>query len=322
MKPPVLVTSRIPSSVLSRLDAIAAVDVANDGLTREALLDRVRDKAALVSVVTDCVNADVIAAGQGLRVIANIAVGYDNIDLGAAADRGISVTNTPGVLTDAVAELTWGLILCVTRRISEGERLVRQHAWKGWALDFMLGMELGGKQLGIVGAGRIGRAVAARAPAFGMRVVFAARRASGGSQDAGGDAAVMPLDQLLVSSDVVSLHLPLRPNTRHLIDRRTLARMKRSAYLINTARGPIIDETALDWALEERLIAGAALDVHEHEPTVHPGLMRRPNVVLAPHLGSASRETRTAMADLAARNVEAVLGGKAPLTPVAAGDTA
>ena len=163
MKPPVLVTSRIPSSVLSRLDAIAAVDVAKDGLTREALLDRVRDKAALVSVVTDCVDADVIAAGQGLRVIANIAVGYDNIDLGAAADRGISVTNTPGVLTDAVAELTWGLILCVTRRISEGERLVRQHAWKGWTLDFMLGMELGGKQLGIVGAGRIGRAVAARA---------------------------------------------------------------------------------------------------------------------------------------------------------------
>ena len=155
-----------------------------------------------------------------------------------------------------------------------------------------------------------------------MRVVFAAHRASGGSQDAGGDAAVMPLDQLLVSSDVVSLHLPLRPNTRHLLDRRTLARMKRSAYLINTARGPIIDETALDWALEERLIAGAALDVHEHEPTVHPGLMRWPNVVLAPHLGSASRETRTAMADLAARNVEAVLGGKAPLTPVAAGDTA
>ena len=316
MKPPVLVTSRIPASVLARLEAVGEVEVALDGLSHDALLERVSGKQALVCVVTDRIDEAVVAAGRDLRVIANIAVGYDNIDVAAAAARGVPVTNTPGVLTEAVAELTWGLICCVTRRISEGERLVRRGQWKGWALDFMLGMELQGKQLGIVGAGRIGRAVAARAPAFGMRVAFAARPSGAATSAAGVDETFMPFDQLLVSSDVVSLHLPLKPGTRHLIDRRALARMKRSAYLINTARGPVVDESALEWALDERLIAGAALDVYEEEPKVRVGLLDRPNVVLAPHLGSGTRETRTAMADLAARNVEAVLAGQPPLTPV------
>ena len=313
MPPPILVTSRVPSSVLTRLEAVGEVDLAADGLTPEALRERMAGKRALVCVVTDRIDAEVLEAGGDLEVVANIAVGYDNIDVSAATSRGITVTNTPGVLTEATAELTWALILSVTRRLAEGDRLIRQNGWKGWALDFMLGMELGGKQLGIVGAGRIGRAVAARAPAFGMDVVFASRAGRSAPSD---DETRIPFDQLLVTSDVVSLHVPMTPDTHHLIDRRALARMKRSAYLINTARGPVVDEAALDWALEERLIAGAALDVYEREPEVHPGLVGRANVVLAPHLGSGTRETRTAMADLAAQNVEAVLGGKPPLTPV------
>ncbi len=196
------------------------------------------------------------------------------------------------------------LVLAVTRRLGEGERMVRRGAWKGWALDQLLGMQLGGRQLGIVGPGRIGRAVGKRAEAFGMTVVHTAR--SGG----------MPLDRLLSTSDVVSLHVPLTPETKHLIGQPELARMKRTAFLINTTRGPVVDEPALAWALKNHLIAGAALDVYEREPEIHAELMTMENVVLAPHLGSATMETRTAMANLAARNAIAVLTGQPPLTPV------
>jgi glyoxylate reductase len=203
------------------------------------------------------------------------------------------------------------MILAITRRLSEGERLVRSGQWKGWALDQLLGAELRGKQLGLVGVGRIGRAVAARAPTFGMKVAYASRR-----ELTPAGAEYMSLDRLLVTSDVVSLHVPLTAETTHLIDRKALARMKRSAYLVNTARGPVIDEEALAWALQHHLIAGAALDVYEKEPAVHPDLLPLDNVLLVPHLGSATTETRTAMADLAVENVVAVLGGKAPLTPV------
>ncbi|MEC8952313.1 MAG: D-glycerate dehydrogenase [Acidobacteriota bacterium] len=318
MPPSILVTSRVPSSVLTRLKTVGQVELVTDHLTPAALQERVSGKRALVCVTTDRIDSAVINAGCDLEIIANIAVGYDNIDLAAAASRGISVTNTPGVLTEAVAELTWGMILSVTRRMAEGDRLIRQKAWKGWALDFMLGMELSGKQLGIIGPGRIGRAVAARAPAFGMEVVFASRSRE---TVVASEKRLMPLDELLVTSDIVSLHVPLKPETRHLINRQTLARMKRSAYLINTARGPVVDEEALNWALDERLIAGVALDVFEREPEVHQGLLQRSNVVLVPHLGSATHETRVAMADLAARNVEAVLQGRPPLTPVMQADT-
>jgi glyoxylate reductase len=271
---------------------------------------RLADKDALICVLTDKIDADVMDAGPALKVISDIAVGYDNIDVEAARQRGIIVTNTPDVLTEAVAELTWALILGIARRVAEGDRLIRAGAWKRWGLDFMLGTELRGKQLGIVGAGRIGRAVAEKAPAFGMSVVFARR-----SADAT-DPRYASLDQLLISSDVVSIHTPQTPQTRHLFDRKAFARMKRSALLINTARGPIVDEEALVWALGERLIAGAALDVYEKEPEVHPGLLPFENVLLVPHVGSATRETRTAMADLAVRNVLAVLSGHQPLTPV------
>jgi glyoxylate reductase len=322
MKPPVLLTRRIPSAVLGRLEAVCDVDLyaGDSAIPGTELLARVAGKRALLCLLTDRVDEKVLAAGADLRVVANIAVGYDNIDVPAARARGIVVTNTPDVLTEATAELTWALILAVTRRIPEGDRLVRRGGWKGWALDFMLGMELRGKQLGIVGLGRIGAAVATRAGAFGMSVahhsIGAAPPAVPASPLPLPVVRELPLDELLGTSDVVSLHVPLTPATRHLIDRRALARMKRSAYLVNTSRGPVVDEEALAWALGERLIAGAALDVYEREPAVDARLLSLDNVVLAPHLGSATTEARTAMADLAVRNVLAVLGGQPPLTPV------
>ena len=287
-------------------------------LPHDELVRRVAGKQALVSLTTDKVDRAVIEAGTDLRIIANVAVGYNNVDAEAARGRGIIVTNTPDVLTGATADLTWALILAVTRRLGEGERMVRRNAWPGWAFDQLLGMELRGRQLGIIGYGRIGRAVAARVAPFGMRIAYATRASIDGSGGPSGPAAeAMPVDRLLSTSDVVSIHVPLTPETRHLIDQPALARMKRSAYLINVSRGPVVDETALVWALKNRLIAGAALDVYEEEPKVHPDLLTLENVLLAPHLGSATTETRTAMADLAASNVLAVLAGKLPLTPVA-----
>jgi glyoxylate reductase len=302
-KPRVLVTRRLPSKVLARLEEHCEVDRHDgNGLSPDELRRRVADKHAIVCVLSDRIDAQLIDAAPRLQIVATVAVGYDNIDVGHARGRGVVVTNTPDVLTEAVAEFTWALMLAVTRRVAEGDRLIRAGGWKGWSLDFMLGAELAGKQLGILGMGRIGRAVATRAPAFGMTV-----QSYRGS---------MTLDELLLTSDVVSIHLPLTPATRHLIDHRALARMKRTAFLINAARGPIVDEAALVWALRERLISGAALDVYEKEPAVHPDLLTLDNVVLAPHLGSATRETRTAMADLAASNVIDVLAGRPPKTPV------
>jgi glyoxylate reductase len=312
VKPAVLLTRRIPSAVLARLESASDVDL-YDGpspIPEEELKRRVPGKRALLCLLTEPVTAGVLDAGADLEIVANIAAGYENVDIAHAKARGMVVTNTPDVLTEAVAELTWALILAAARRVGEGERLVRRGEWKGWALDFMLGMELRGKQLGLIGRGRIATAVAAKAPAFGMQPVFAARPGRPARPDE------VSLDQLLLSSDVVTLHTTMNESTRHLIDLRALARMKRSAILVNTSRGPVVDEEALAWALRERLIAGAALDVYEREPEVALALMSLENVVLAPHLGSATRETRTAMADLAVRNVLAVLDGRPPVTPV------
>ncbi|MET0214982.1 MAG: D-glycerate dehydrogenase [Vicinamibacterales bacterium] len=307
MKPPVLLTRKLPSSVVARLEASCDVErfEGDANMPQEALVERIAGKHGLISLITDSIDAATIAAGAQLRVIANVGVGYNNIDVAAARGRGIIVTNTPDILTDATADFAIALILAVTRRLGEGERLIRRRDWTGWALDQLLGMQLGGKQLGIVGYGRIGRAVASRAAAFGMNVAHTSRGSDG-----------MPLDRLLATSDVVSLHVPLTPDTRHLIGQPELARMKRTAYLVNTTRGPVVDESALAWALKNRMIAGAALDVYEREPEVHADLLTLENVVLAPHLGSATIETRTAMADLAARNLIAVLTGEPPLTPV------
>jgi len=311
----ILVTRKLPSSVLSKLETVGDVDLyAGDlAMPPDELRSRVVGKRAVVSMFTEQIDKPILDAATDLQIIANVAVGYNNIDVAYARSRGVIVTNTPDVLTDSVADFTWALILAITRRLSEGERLIRRNEWKGWAFDFMLGTELRGKQLGLVGFGRIARAVAARASAFGMRLACSARRESEQSS-----IGQLSLDRLLNTSDIVSLHVPLTPETKHLIDKRALTRMKRSAYLINTSRGPVVDEEALAWALEHRLIAGAALDVYEREPEVHPALLSLENVLLVPHLGSGTVETRTAMADLAVDNVVAVLSGKPPLTPVSA----
>jgi glyoxylate reductase len=309
------VTRKLPSSVLSKLHDVADVDLytGEAAIPPAELRARVADKDALVCLLADAIDRSVIDSAPRLKVIANVAVGYNNIDVPYARSRRIVVTNTPDVLTESVADFTWALILAITRRLSEGERLLRRGEWKGWALDFMLGSELRGKQLGLVGVGRIGRAVAARAPAFGMTVAYTTRSANAGLGDT---AEAMSLDRLLLTSDVVSLHVPLTPETRHLIDQRAFTRMKRSAYLVNTARGPVVDEAALAWALQHHLLSGAALDVYENEPAVHPDLLALENVLLVPHLASGTTETRTAMADLAVSNTIAVLEGRAPLTPV------
>jgi glyoxylate reductase len=309
----ILVTRKLPSSVIAKLSAVGDVDLytGEAAIPADELRARIAEKDALVCLLTDTVDRTVIDAAPALKAIANVAVGYNNIDVAYARSRGIAVSNTPDVLTESVADFTWSMILAITRRLSEGERLVRRGEWKGWALDLLLGMELRGKQLGLIGVGRIGRAVAARAGAFGMRVAYTSRREIDLP-----NAEPMQLDRLLLTSDVVSLHVPLTPETRHLIDKRALTRMKRSAYLINTARGPVVDEAALAWALQHHLLAGAALDVYEDEPVIHPDLLSLENVLLVPHLGSGTTETRTAMADLAAENVLAVLDGRPPLTPV------
>jgi len=310
----VLVTRKLPSKVIARLEQACDVDlyVGESAISREELLRRVAGKDAIICLLTEPIDAVVLdAAGPQLKIVANVAVGYNNIDVPACRARGVAATNTPDVLTNACADFTWGLMLAITRRLGEGERVVRAGKWGGWALDYMLGMELRGKQLGLVGVGRIGGAVAEKAPAFGMTVAYTDQRPADIA-----NATQMPLDRLLATSDIVSLHVPMTPETKHLIDQKALTKMKRTAYLINTSRGPVVDEAALAWALKERLIAGAALDVYEKEPEINPALMSLDNVLLIPHLASATTETRTAMADLAVSNVIAVLNGKPPVTPV------
>lgn len=256
------------------------------------------------------------AAGPQLKVVANVAVGYDNVDVAACRERGVLVTNTPGVLTDATADIAFALVLMVTRRLAEAEREVRTGEPWVWGIFHLTGVSVQGRTIGIVGPGAIGLATARRARAFGMDVLLSGRSAPDPAVVAELGARVVDLDTLLAESDVVSLHAPLSPQTRHLVDAGALARMKRTAYLVNTARGAVVDEAALVAALEAGTIAGAGLDVYEDEPHVHPGLLARDDVVLLPHVGSATIETRTAMADLAAANVLAVLAGRGPLTPV------
>jgi glyoxylate reductase len=313
----VLLTRRYPTSVIDTLKQAVDVDVyqSTDVMPRPELLARMADKDAVLTCITDRVDDEFLEASPQLKVIANFGVGYNHIDVTAARKRGVIVANTPDVLTDATAELTWAMILDAARRVSEGDRLIRRGGWTGWRPDFLLGTGLRGKQLGVVGFGRIGQAVAEKAAAFGMSVAYSGRPGSKAAR-VSFPAQQVSFDELLVTSDFISIHTPLTAETTHLFDKRAFARMKRSAFVINTSRGPAIDEAALAWALGERLIAGAALDVFEQEPQVYPALLGFENVVLVPHLGSATRETRTAMADLAARNIIAVLAGRPPLTPV------
>jgi glyoxylate reductase len=311
-RPSILVTYKLPSAAIAPLESVGAVEVFRDGvLTKDALIARVKGKQALVVAALDKIDKDVIDAGTDLKVVSNVAVGYNNLDVPYARSKGIILTNTPDVLTEATANMALTLILAVTRRIVEGDRLVRRGEWKGFSLDFMIGSEIRERQLGIVGLGRIGQAVAEKARLFGMNIAYynPSPRTVAGYQS-------MSLDQLLATSDVLSLHVPLSPQTRHLIDRTALSRMKRSAYLINTSRGPVVDEDGLAWALGEGIIKGAGLDVYEDEPNVHPRLLALENVVLVPHMASATAETRAAMYDLVARNVVNVLSGKPPVTPI------
>jgi glyoxylate reductase len=311
-KPSILVTYKLPAAAIDPLEAVGSVDVFREGvLTKAQLIERVNGKQALVVAALDKIDKDVIDAGSGLKIIANVAVGYNNLDVPYARSKGIVLTNTPDVLTEATANMAITLILAVTRRIVEGDRVVRRGEWKGFSLDFMIGSDVRGMQLGIIGLGRIGQVVAEKARHFGMTIAY-----YNPSVRVAPAYESMSLDQLLATSDVISLHVPLLPHTRHLIDRKALSRMKRSAYLINTSRGPVVDEEALAWALREGIIKGAGLDVYEDEPKIHPGLLALDNVVLVPHMASATAETRAAMYDLVARNVVNVLSGRPPVTPI------
>jgi glyoxylate reductase len=315
----IVVTRRIPEPALDLLREAGDtwVSAHDRPLTLEELYAAVAGADAVVSLLHDRIDdAFLDAAGPQLRVVANVAVGYDNVDVPACARRGVIVTNTPGVLTEATADLAFALILMTTRRLGEGERLVRAGGTWSWSMFFLLGTGIQGKTLGIVGLGQIGRATACRARAFGMEVVYTGRRRADEEVEAETGARYVPLDELLSTADVISLHCPLKEETRHLIDAHALGRMKPTAFLVNTTRGPVVDENALVHALRDGVIAGAGLDVYEHEPSVHPGLLELENVVLLPHLGSATLETRTAMGVLAARNAVAVLRGEDPLTPV------
>jgi glyoxylate reductase len=316
----VVVTRRIPEPALELLAAAADVWVSphDRPLAVDELHAAVAGADAVVAMLHDRVDGALLdAAGPALRAVAVVAVGYDNVDVAACARRGVVLTNTPGVLTDATADVALALILMATRRLGEGERLVRAQGTWSWSMSFLLGAGLQGATLGVVGLGQIGTATARRARAFGMRIAYTGRRRAAPALEAELDAEYLGLDQLLAAADVVSLHVPLSEATRHLIDARRLALMKPTAYLVNTARGPVVDEAALARALRDGKIAGAGLDVFEREPHVAPALLGLENVVLLPHVGSATVETRTAMAVLAARNAIAVLAGDPPLTPVA-----
>ncbi len=315
----VVITNKIPQSAVDALRAEHDVFYhdADDCITREACLEAVRGADAVVTLLTEKVDDEFLdACGDQLKVVANVAVGYNNIDVPACERRGVIATNTPKVLTETTADTAFGLMLMVTRRFGEGERVIRSRTPWQWGMFYLLGMGLQGKTLGIVGMGQIGIAMARRAKAFGMDVVYS--DAYELAADVAGElgARKVELDELFETSDVVSLHCPLMDSTHHLVDADALKRMKKSAYLINSARGPIVDEAALVAALEAGEIAGAGLDVFEAEPTVHEDLIDRDDVVLLPHLGSATVETRTAMAELAAQNVLDVLAGRPPVTPV------
>ncbi len=315
----VVVTGRIPQGALDALrdeHEVWGWD-STDQIPRPELVSRVAGAHAIVSLLTERVDAEVLdAAGPQLQVVANVAVGYNNVDVAACRDRGVTVTNTPDVLTEATADIAMALVLMVTRRLGEGERIIRRREPWQWGMSYLLGSGLQGKTLGVIGLGAIGAATARRARAFGMDVVYSQRSAAAPAlvQELG--ARRRELDELLAEADVVSVHCPYSEATHHLVGAEQLSRMKGTAYLVNTARGPILDEAALAEALTSGTIAGAGLDVFEEEPSVHEGLLDLDNVVLVPHLGSATVETRAAMASLAAENALAVLRGEQPRTPV------
>ena len=335
MSPRIFVTQKLPQPALDRLREVCdyVIGCERGPLDRSALLAGAREADGMISMLTDLIDREVITNSERLRIIANVAVGYNNIDLTSASQRGIVVSNTPDVLTDATADLTWALILAVTRRVVEADLFTRAGRFKTWDFDLFLGTGLTGKTLGIIGYGRIGKAVARRAAGFGLNVLYCGRdeiafrddrpRAvpaprtgtsplSSSARFDGLAARRAGFHQLLEQSDIITLHTPLATATRHLIDRAALEHIKPTAYLINTARGPVVDEAALAEALAQGKLAGAGLDVYEREPEITSTLMTLPNVVLLPHIGSATYETRTAMALLAVENVIDLFSGRTP----------
>jgi len=312
-KPRVLATRPLFPAAQQILNANCDVDYWTDPerISRDELLRRIKDRDALVCLLTEKVDPDLLAAAPKLRIASNVAVGFDNIDVAACTSRGVIATNTPGVLDETTADFAWTLLMAVARRVIEGEELARSGKWKGWDLDQLVGTDVFGKTLGVVGFGRIGKAMARRALGFNMRVLYSDAVRAPEAVERELRAEHRDLGDLLAQSDFVSVHVPLLPETRGLFDAARLSKMKRTAFLINTSRGPVVDEAALVQTLEAGKIAGAALDVFEKEPSIHPGL-KRSNVVLAPHIASASIETRTKMACMAAQNVVALFTGQRP----------
>ncbi|MGH9690517.1 MAG: 2-hydroxyacid dehydrogenase [Candidatus Acidiferrales bacterium] len=320
-KPKALATRPLFPAARSILDASFDMDywMQPERMPRGELLKRVADREALVCMLTDKVDEELLTAAPKLRVAATVSVGYDNIDVAACTRHKVAATNTPGVLDDTTADFAWTLLMAVARRLVEGDTWIRSGSWPGWELDQLAGADVYGKTLGIAGFGRIGRRMARRALGFQMRVIYSGRTRAPIEVEQELYAEFVEMDRLLREADFVTLHVPLLPETRHLICKDTLGKMKRSAFLINTSRGPVVDEAALAEALENKQIAGAALDVYEFEPKVHPALLGRKNVVLAPHIGSASMETRTKMAVMAAENAAALFQGRRPPNALNAG---
>jgi glyoxylate reductase len=313
-KPKVLATRPLFPAAQEILNASCDVDywTKAERISKEELFRRIADKEGLVCLLTEKVDEELLAAAPKLRIAANVAVGYDNITVADCTKRGVAATNTPGVLDETTADFAWTLLMAVARRLGEGEALARSGKWKGWDLDQLVGADVWGKTLGVIGFGRIGRAMARRASGFQMKVIYTDAVRAPLDVERGYHAEYRDLSTLLREADFVSVHVPLLPETRGLFNAKTFAQMKPTSFLINTSRGPVVDEAALVQALESKTIAGAALDVYEKEPLITEGL-KRPNVVLAPHIASASLETRTKMACMAAENVVAMFkGGKPP----------
>src|SRR6202045_782050 len=312
-KPRVMATRPLFPAAQNILNAGCEVEywTQPERISKQELLERVKDKEGLVCLLTEKVDEELLRAAPKLRIAANVAVGFDNIDVPACTKRGVVATNTPGVLDETTADFAWTLLMAVARRIGEGEQLARSGNWKGWDLDQLVGTDVWGKTLGLVGFGRIGRAVARRAGGFQMKVLYSDAIRAAGEVEKELKAEFWEMNALLAESDFISVHVPLLPETRRLFDAPKFKRMKPTAFLINTSRGPVVDEAALVAALEGGQIAGAGLDVYENEPFIHPGL-KRANVVLAPHIASASLETRTKMACIAANNVVALFAGQKP----------
>ena len=311
-KPKLFITRYIPEPAIKRLEEVFEVEIfpENRAITHEELKEKVKDIDALICLLTDNIDHEIIEAASNLKCISVYAVGYNNIDVETATKHGIVICNTPGVLTETTADLAWALIMSCARRIVEADRFVREGKFQGWEPMLMLGNDIFGKTLGIIGMGRIGRAVANRALGFDMKVIYYDPQVDPESLPS--DYVSVDLTTLCQNSDFISIHTPLTPETRHLIGEKEFNLMKPTAILINTARGPIIDEQTLISALKEHKIAGAGLDVYENEPVIPEELIKLSNVILLPHIGSASYETRTKMALLAAENAIAVIEGKNP----------